>query len=325
MLKPSYFGLKLTSEHAFRPTHSQHKQAGGPIPNHTGNRTTFQIDLVRSAGGWIVRKEVPDISVIIERLKQKLAGRHSERLTAIAGIIDSDILPLILTREAAILNLLEEKLPAEYRRRVPRVLAVHTDGRGLVRQCDMTFLDSNSGPRLSHLEFARQAAELLHAIHHHAGVLHMDIEPENVLITRHGVSLVDFDSATREHRPQPACSRLNRTFQLVRRNGRLTRLISHQLEAGKLGPNWYNHLKPAAPSRGADMFRLALLINMPQFGSALRTRVYHYPESPDTQALDRLTAAILRPKQPERTDCKTAADLLRGITRIEQTLTRLAA
>ena len=49
------------------------------------------------------------------------------------------------------------------------------------------------------------------------------------------------------------------------------------------------------------------------------------PDSEQARALSSLTAAILRPKHPDKTEFKTAADILRGIRRIEQRLAAKAA
>ena len=41
-------------------------------------------------------------------------------------------------------------------------------------------------------------------------------------------------------------------------------------------------------------------------------------KSPTARAISALTAAVLRPKNPEMAQYKTAADLVRGLRRIEQ-------
>ncbi len=47
------------------------------------------------------------------------------------------------------------------------------------------------------MEFARQAAELLHVLHDRAGVIHLDLRLDNFVLTEHGVGFVDFGSAVR--------------------------------------------------------------------------------------------------------------------------------
>src|SRR5262249_17158979 len=113
------------------------------------------------------------------------------------------IFPVFLTRETAMLKLLQRDLPEKFRKRVPRLLSAETDATGFTRRLRMNWL-RNCQPAsgsfrhpLSQLEFARQAAELLAALHDAAGIMHLDLRLDNVVITEHGVGFVDFGSSVR--------------------------------------------------------------------------------------------------------------------------------
>ncbi len=113
------------------------------------------------------------------------------------------IFPLFLTREAAMLKVLERNLPPEYVGRFPRCLAVERDARGYVQRLWMNWL-RNAGEPLSQIEFATQFAELLQVLHDRVGIVHLDLRLDNVVITEQGVGFVDFGSAVRSARISPA-------------------------------------------------------------------------------------------------------------------------
>jgi serine/threonine protein kinase len=68
------------------------------------------------------------------------------------------------------------------------------------------------GRPLTQLEFARQSAELLAALHDAAGVMHLDLRLDNFVITDHGVGFVDFGSAVRVGEEFPEASLLSNLF-----------------------------------------------------------------------------------------------------------------
>src|SRR5690606_10329742 len=127
-----------------------------------------------SPGEWIVLKEVPSLQRVIARLRARFTDVPQNELERRALKFTDKIFPLFLTREAAILRILERHLPSRFRERVPRVLELEQDGRGYVRRLWMNWL-RNGGEPISQLEFARQSAELLMALHDIAAVIHLDL------------------------------------------------------------------------------------------------------------------------------------------------------
>ncbi len=148
-----------------------------------GNRQTWEGMSWR--GEYDVVKQVPVVDRVLARLKEKFPEADEETLLRRAKKFTDKIFPVFLTREAAILKLLQRDLPKRFRGRVPRVVEAEQDLKGYVQTLRMNWL-RNGGKPLSQLEFAKQAAELLAALHDDAKVMHLDLRLDNVVITEKG-------------------------------------------------------------------------------------------------------------------------------------------
>ncbi|MFW6335874.1 MAG: hypothetical protein ACOC3G_01935 [Phycisphaeraceae bacterium] len=69
-----------------------------------------------------------------------------------------------------------------------------------------------------------------------------------------------------------------------------------------------------------DAFYLALQIAKPKGHPELSQLIEVDPESETYRMLANLTAAVLRPKNTDKADFKTAGDILRGVRRIRARL-----
>ncbi|HXE54258.1 MAG TPA: hypothetical protein VN541_14640, partial [Tepidisphaeraceae bacterium] len=172
-------------------------------PREFSDRFTYQVELerrnVESDGppgteNWVVRKEIPAFERILARLKFKAPQLPQTTLERRAQKFAEQIFPLFLTREAAMLRIIERDCPRQYLSRFPRIVHMEKDGKGYVRRLWTTWL-RNGGRQLSHIEFAKQAAELLHILHERVGIIHLDLRMDNMVITEHGVGFIDFGSA----------------------------------------------------------------------------------------------------------------------------------
>jgi len=76
--------------------------------------------------------------------------------------------------------------------------------------------------------------------------------------------------------------------------------------------------------KAVDNFYLAVQISAPHTNPDLKGLVRFDPGSDEAMALGKLTARILRPKDPANPRFKTAADIYRGILKIEQYLGKRA-
>jgi hypothetical protein len=323
-------------------------------PGNTSDRFTYNVNLSRPAraapadganlealaaarsegGGYEVVKQVPTTERVLARLREKFPGADEETLTRRAKKFTDKIFPVFLTRETAILRLLARDLPKRFRNRVPHVIDAEVDANGYTRALRMNWLRNGcpigksagggnvvGGQPLSQLAFARQAAELLAALHDDARVMHLDLRLDNVVITQHGVGFVDFGSAVRVGENFPEASLLGNLFDEMMRTSQIQRMLGKMSESGQVTSEdicrSYGKIDKAV-----DFFYLAVQINNPHANPDLRGLVTLDKNSDQAAELAALTAQILRPEDPANPPFKSARDIYNGILEIERKLTR---
>jgi hypothetical protein len=293
-------------------------------PGKSSDRFTYHVRLDRGMrGGYEVIKEVPAVERVMARLREKFPDADEETLLRRAKKFTDKIFPVFLTRETAILKLLQRDLPRKFRDRVPQVISAEGDGRGYVRTLRMNWL-RNSRPvmqgqqrPLSQLEFAQQAAELLTALHDAAGIIHLDLRLDNVVITEQGVSFVDFGSAVRVGEEFPEASLLGNLFDEMMRTSQIQRMLGKMKRRGEVTSEEIRSSYQRV-DKAVDFFYLAVQINAPLANPDFRGLVEFNPESAEARELAKLTEEILRPAKPEAAKYKSARDILKGIEAIRE-------
>src|SRR5437016_7911568 len=109
-------------------------------PGEITNRFTYQVRLTRHSDPnepVVVLKEVPSLESVVHRLSKKHRDYTTSGLEKLAHKFTDKIFPTFLTREAAMLMILQEHLPAPYNQRVPRLINKEQDERGFVRRFRM--------------------------------------------------------------------------------------------------------------------------------------------------------------------------------------------
>ena len=108
-------------------------------PGDFTDRFTYMVELTadKARGRYVVTKRVPTDEWVINRLKHRWPQLPSDTLVKRAKRFTEKIFPLFLTREAAILQMLQEQLPEQYprpgapvracRERFPRLCPPHAD------------------------------------------------------------------------------------------------------------------------------------------------------------------------------------------------------
>lgn len=288
------------------------------MPGQTTERFTYHVQLVRNPNNpaeLVVLKEIPTFDSLMFRLRRKFPDVAADVLERRAHKFLGRIFPTFLTREAAILMILEEHLPAPYNRRVPRVVKTETDDRGFVRKLWMTWL-RNGGRRLGHMEFAHQAADLLRAIHDIARVIHLDLRLDNFVITEDGVGFVDFGSAVRDTESFSGNPMLSGLFEELMRTSQIQRALFQMSVSGQLTSDiiLQSHQKA---HKAIDFFYLAVQFNCPHSNPDLSDLIEYDPNSKDARDLAKLTLAILRPADPANPIYRSAKDILHGIERMQ--------
>lgn len=270
--------------------------------------------------GYVVLKQTPTLEQAAQRLAQRFPDADDAAIAKGARKLVNKVFPLFLTREAAFLKILQRELPEAYRSRVPEVLHLEKDDRGFVSRLYLKWLRLG-GQTLSHIAFARQAAELLHVLHDTVRVIHLDLRLDNFVITEHGVGFVDFGSAVRVGEDVNQSAMLSKLFSEMLSNSQIQRDLRRLLKKGSvtsnLFTNSYQKIDPAI-----DLFYLVLQMNKPHKNPDFRGLVDYNPADDTARELSRLTRDILQPNNPDNPTFRTARDVLKGIRRVEHHVTR---
>ena len=291
-------------------------------PGDTSERFTYHVELTpcgvsaQAPYGYIVTKRVPTYQHMIWRLRHKFPEVDIRDLEKRAAKLVDHVFPVFLTREAAMLGILQNNLDPAYRHRVPHSLGVEKDPRGLVRTLHMNWMRVG-GPALSQLDFAEQSADLLAALHEQAHVMHLDLRLDNMVITEDGVGFVDFGSACRIGEELGKSPMLDTLFSEMMRTSQIQKMLGKMLERGHVTNRAMAEVH-GKTDKTVDAFYLAVQITKPDGNPELRQLIEHDPASDTAQALAALTAAVLRPKNPDMAQYKTAMDILRGVRRIRR-------
>ena len=297
-------------------------------PGRFSDRFTYHVQLEKRGGTHEVAKQVPALERVLARLRGKFPDADAETLRRRARKFTEKIFPVFLTRETAMLKLLQRDMPPAFRDRVPRLIGTETDAAGFTRTLRMTWLRNarpiapgwkGHGSALSQLEFARQAAELLTALHDDVGVMHLDLRLDNVVITEHGVGFVDFGSAVRVGEEFPEASLLSSLFDEMMRTSQIQRMLGKMTESGQVTSEEITGSHERI-DKAVDFFFLALQINNPLSNPDFAGLVEHDPKSREARELARLTEKILRPADPRKPEYTSARDILRGIEEIAKRL-----
>jgi hypothetical protein len=291
------------------------------LPREITERFTYHVQLERStpalhtSDAYVVMKEVPEVERVIGRLRAKFSDVPDNVIEKRALKFTEKIFPLFLTREAAMLKILQRDLPEAYRHRVPTLLGAEKDERGYVRKMWINWL-RNGGHPLSQLEFARQSADLLRAVHDSARIMHLDLRLDNFVITERGVGFVDFGSAVRDGENIQGNPLLSTLFDELMRTSQIQRMLYKMTTSGTVTSQLI-YGAYGRVDKQVDVFYLAVQMSQPLNNPDLVGLVNYDPASREAQALAKLTHDILKPPDPQHPIYRTAADVLAGIRWIQ--------
>jgi tRNA A-37 threonylcarbamoyl transferase component Bud32 len=295
-------------------------------PGEFTERFTYHVELVPHQAPqdeeFVVLKTVPSLESLVAKLRRKFPDTPVEAIEKRARKFTDKIFPTFLTREAGILKILEEHLPSRYAHRVPRVIDFQRDIRGFVTSLKMNWL-RNGGRRLSQLEFATQAADLLRAIHDNAGVLHLDLRLDNMVITEHGVGFIDFGSSMRVTENLATNPMLDTLFSELMRTSHIQRMLYHMTNSGQVTAKHFCETQGKA-DKGIDVFYLSLQFTTPHANPDLASLIHYDPDSEMARQIAELSKTVLRPGDPADTTHKSAKDILRSLELLERDITRRA-
>ena len=286
-------------------------------PGESTDRFTYQVRLTKRSAtdsDYVVVKQVPTVDRVISRLRAKFPDASLDDIRRRAMKFTEKIFPVFLTREAAMLQILERDLPAPYNDRVPRCLGVEHDSKGFVRVMYMNWL-RNGGDGISQLDFALQATELLAALHDKVGVIHLDLRLDNFVITEKGVGFIDFGSAVRVGEKFADNSLLSTLFEEMMRTSQIQRMLYHMTETGLVTSDVLRS-GVHRMDKAVDMFYLAVQMNKPHSNPDFKGLVHLNPKSLEAQHIKRLSDEILRPMDNNAVAYRSAQDILAGLHKV---------
>jgi hypothetical protein len=299
-------------------------------PREFSDRFTYQVELQHSEDAqpdgsaalgtdhWVVRKEIPTFERVLARLQFKAPDVPAAVLERRAKKFVEQIFPLFLTRESAMLKIIERDCPKEFLHHFPRLVDMEKDSKGYVHRLWTTWL-RNGGKPLTQLEFAKQSAQVLHILHDKIGIIHLDLRMDNMVVTEKGVGFVDFGSAVRVDENIHGNAVLSTLFGELMRTSQIQRMMDRMSTAGALTSNVIREAYQQV-DKSVDVFYLAVQISQPTANPDLHDLVHYDKHSPEAMELARLTNDILRPTDPNRPHYRTARDVLHEILHIEQKL-----
>lgn len=289
-------------------------------PGSTTDRFTFHVELVRNPadGSYGVLKRVPSYGSVMVRLKQRFPDTPEATLANRARKLVDKIFPVFLTREAAFLRLLQRDMPEEYRSRVPHVLGVQKGPDGLARKLYMNWLRLGVTP-LTQMDFALQAAEMTRILHDRVRLIHLDLRMDNIVITHEGVCFVDFGSAVRMDEDLTDSPMLSTLFNEMMSTSQIQRLLGRMKATGKVTSEILVHGHQKV-DKAADLFYLAMQMANPHTNPELRPLIRFDVNSRIAKRITKLTQRILRPIDPAHPEHESAADILRDLRKIAQTV-----
>lgn len=286
------------------------------------NRFTFEVQLSMKRethpSRFVVTKRIPSSEWVINRLRIHAPNAPEEELESKAQWLISDILPVFLTREIGLMKRLHDHLPFEFRDRVPRLVHFERDSRGLVNLLQVNWL-RNGGKPISQIDFAIQASEVLAAVHDYAGVAHLDLRQDNMVVTPKGVGIIDFGNSVNEDEDLSKTPSVQKIFADLMHTTQVQKALAHAINTGHVTSPW---IKKALhkPDKALDIFFLAYQFITPHDNPDLRDFIIYRPGSDEDVELKKMVHRLYSPGPAEMEKVYGARHLARAIKMIKARL-----
>ncbi len=279
------------------------------------NRFTFEVQLNVSKekhnGHHVVTKRIPSTEWVLNRLRQHAQGVEEEELVRRAQSLIRNILPIFLTREVSIMNRLQERLPVHLRSRVPHTLHYEQDDRGLVKLLQVNWL-RNGGSPISQLDFAEQSAELLRCVHEKAGVIHLDLRLDNIVVTPEGVGFIDFGNSVHDDEDIAGSPILSKVFSDLMRTTQVQRTLERYVQQGHVTAPYFTNAVFKV-DKAVDLFFLVLQFTAPHENPDLKDFIAYTKNSKEDYELHKMTNRLFSPEDLEPGKVYTAAHVANAV------------
>ena len=270
------------------------------IPQGTlTDRFTFEVELSISHethhGKHVVTKRLPSLDWVLNRLRHRNPDMPDEEMERRGQSLIRNILPIFLTREVALMHRLQKMLPQEYRSRVPHAIHYEQDDRGYVNLLQVNWL-RNGGKPISQLDFALQGAELLDVVHTKAGIAHLDLRLDNMVITPEGVGFIDFGNSVHDQEDLANSPTLSRIFGDLMRSTQVHRVLERMIKTGHVTAPYFTEAL-FKPDKAIDLFYLVLQFTSPHDNPELKDLILYTPNSKEDYELHKMTRRLFAPEE----------------------------
>lgn len=215
---------------------------------------------------------------------------------------------------------LQERLPAQYRDRVPHTVRFERDDRGLVTMLQVNWL-RNGGEPISQLDFAMQATELLHIVHEKAGIAHLDLRLDNIVVTPSGVGFIDFGNSVHDDEDIAGSPTLSKVFGELMHTTQVQKALQRAIEAGHVTAPYFKDALYKV-DKAVDLFYLVLQFTAPHGNPDLKDFITYERNSPEDYELNKLTHRLFAPDHLRPGKTYTAAHVANALKKIQRRLGR---
>ncbi len=287
------------------------------------NRFTYDVRLEPhpiAEGDYVVRKRVPTVEMMERRLNLRHPNLDMDDIRKRAMSFTNKIFPMFLTREVGILKVVEKYLPEDLRGSFPRVIDLKKNERGYVSNFSMTWLRNGSGGKpITQVEFCKQACHLLRDLHDTVNVIHLDLRPDNMVITERGVGFIDLGSSVRVGEDLSRSKMLMKMFEQVMISSGIQKVLGQMCDSG-LVTSRYIRNGYRKVDKAVDLFFLMLQMTKPLSNPDFKGLVQFDPAGESSLLVNALAARVLKPKDPNHPEYQTAQQVYQSLLDIERHL-----
>ena len=162
-----------------------------------------------------------------------------------------------------------------------------------------------------------QSSELLYYVHEKAGVAHLDLRLDNMVITPEGVGFIDFGNSVHDDEDIAGSPTLSRVFGDLMRTTQVQRVLHRSVEQGHVTAPYFTNAVFKV-DKAVDLFFLVLQFTAPHDNPDLKDFIDYTKNSKQDYELHRMTNRLFAPDHLEPGRVYAAAHVANALKKIKQ-------